>query len=259
MRQIGNRGVGSDGTRSLACIARRTGSRGVVRRGLPPDDHHMELVRAWRRHRGSIAVFGVGAFCVALMALFVVMGVRRTAPETFVPTSLESRPAAGKLVEPRLFTVDASVADRWRFFSFEDGTVVANPGPVGWDLAFRRFQVIANGGDGFAGEGGIVDLGAAPLDSIAVVPSTGYVLNTVRSDTVNAVVQEWYDYSYVSHLLSPKPRVYAVRTADGRYAKLQFVGYYCPGAVPGCVTFRYVYQGSGGVEMLPAHTDGPSS
>lgn len=36
-----------------------------------------------------------------------------------------------------------------------------------------------------------------------------------------------------------------MRTADGRYAKLEMVGYYCPGARPGCPTFRYVYQGDG--------------
>ena len=36
-----------------------------------------------------------------------------------------------------------------------------------------------------------------------------------------------------------------VRTADGRYAKLEILGYYCPGAHPGCLTFRYVFQGDG--------------
>ena len=30
-----------------------------------------------------------------------------------------------------------------------------------------------------------------------------------------------------------------------RYAKLELVGYYCPGGQPGCVTFRYVFQGDG--------------
>jgi hypothetical protein len=46
-------------------------------------------------------------------------------------------------------------------------------------------------------------------------------------------------------VLTPKPHVWAVRTADGRYAKLEMLGYYCPGAQPGCPTFRYVYQGDG--------------
>jgi hypothetical protein len=36
-----------------------------------------------------------------------------------------------------------------------------------------------------------------------------------------------------------------VRTADGRFAKMRILSYYCTGATPGCVTFEYVYQGSG--------------
>jgi hypothetical protein len=39
--------------------------------------------------------------------------------------------------------------------------------------------------------------------------------------------------------------VWAVRAAAGRYAKIEIVGYYCPGPRPGCLTFRYVYQGNG--------------
>jgi hypothetical protein len=203
-----------------------------------------------RRDRGLMAVSAVGVGGVAIMALLVVMGVSQPTPETYVPTPIEPSPAKGQLVGPRLVTVEAAGQNEWHFFSFDDGAVLPSPSDFEWDLAFRRFQVIANGGDGFAGGGGIVDLGEASFDGVATVPSTGYVANTVRGDTVNAAVQEWYDYSYLSHLLSPKPRVYAIRTAGGRYAKLQFVGYYCPGAIPGCVTFRYVFQGGGGVDML---------
>jgi hypothetical protein len=215
----------------------------------------MDIAETWRRNRGLVVVWGIGASGIVFMAMLMVMGLRHSPPETFVPTPLEARPARGQLVGPKLVTVDASAGDRWHFFSFEEGTVVQNPEPLGWDIAFRRFRVIANGGAGFAGEGGIADLGEASLDGVAVVPSAGYVANTVRSDSINTAIEEWYDYSYISHLLSPKPRVYAIRTADGRYAKLQFVGYYCPGAVPGCVTFRYIYQGGGGVDMLSHLSD----
>lgn len=208
--------------------------------------------------RGLIAVLAIGGSAIALMILLVASGLRRSAPEAFAPTPLELRPARGRLVGPTLVTVDATRPDRWRFFSFEDGTVAESPDPLGWDLAFRRFQVIANGGAGFAGTGGIAKLGEVALNDVGAVPATGYLPNTVGSDTVNEAVQEWYDYSYFSHLLSPKPTVYAIRTATGRFAKLQFVGYYCPGAVPGCVTFRYVFQGAGGVDMLPGAAEGAS-
>ena len=209
------------------------------------------MLKAWKQHRGMIAVLAVGCCGVVLLTMLVVVGVTQSPPEGYVPTSPAPRPARGRLTGPVLFTVDASDPDRWTFFSFDEGNLVQNPGPLGWDLAFRRFQIVANGGDGFAGRGGIADLGEVSFDRIESVPGTGYVVNTVRGDTVNAALGDWYHYSYFSHLLTPKPRVYAVRAADGRYAKLQLLGYYCPGAMPGCVTFRYAFQGGGGVGLVP--------
>jgi hypothetical protein len=195
----------------------------------------------------GLVVVGVG-FLLTLVAILA-MSLNRVEPPTFAPSPLQPRPAVDRLVGPELVTVDARDPARWQFFSFATGSVVENPGPVGWDLAFRRFQVIANGGAGFAGSGGVLDLGEIPFDSLRAVPEHGYSTTTVRSDSVNAALHRWYDYSFLSHLLSPKPRTFAVRTADGRYAMLEFVGYYCPGAMPGCVTFRYLYQGAGGPAM----------
>jgi hypothetical protein len=195
---------------------------------------------------GRAAALGVGGALALAMLLFAAAGARRAEPPTFEPTPLTPRPPATGLVGPDTFTVDASDAGRWRFFSFAHGTLLERPAPADWDIAFRRFQVIANGGPGFSGDGGIIDLGSVPFDSVLHAPRDGYVANTVRSDTVNNAIRRWYDYSFLSHLLAPSSHVYVVRTADGRFAKLQFLGYYCPGARPGCVTFRYVYQGAAG-------------
>lgn len=204
-----------------------------------------------RKHRAGLGgVLVISCVAVLAMLTLVVISLNRTTPPSFVPTVRDPRPDAAGIVGPELFTADATAPDRWRFFSFARGVLVDETDSLGWDLAFRRFRVIANGGDGFAGSGGIVDLGEVSFDQVRSVPVDGYVGNRVRSDTVNAVLQDWYSYSYLSHLLSPKPRVYAIRTADGRYAKLQFLGYYCPGAQPGCVTFRYVFQADGGRKMV---------
>ena len=35
-------------------------------------------------------------------------------------------------------------------------------------------------------------------------------------DSTSAAFDDWYDYSLTSHLLLPRPRTYAIRTADGR-------------------------------------------
>ena len=176
--------------------------------------------------------------------------LRRPEPPTFAPSPVDARPAEGRLVGPVVYTVDARDWDRWRFFSFSQGTVVEHPRPFEWDLAFRRFQVIVNGGPDFPGMGGVVDLGELPFDSVKVLPEGGYEGTRVtQGDSVTVAFGDWYRYSFLSHLLSPGPEVFGIRTADGRYAKLRFLGYYCPGAQPGCVTFEYVYQGGGGTDL----------
>ncbi len=60
------------------------------------------------------------------------------------------------------------------------------------------------------------------------------------------MLENWYEYSWLSHILTPADRTFALRTADGKYAILRFLSYYCPGGRPGCVTFEYVYRGDGG-------------
>ena len=42
----------------------------------------------------------------------------------------------------------------------------------------------------------------------------------------------------------------AARTTAGRFAKMQLLGYYCPGMVGGCPTFRYVYQPVSGSPLV---------
>jgi len=82
------------------------------------------------------------------------------------------------------------------------------------------------------------------------LPDTGYVVDQRRGDTPrNRLLEDWYYYSWTSHILRPADRTYAVRTADGKYAVLRSLGYYCPGGRPGCVAFRYRYRGDGGREM----------
>jgi hypothetical protein len=182
----------------------------------------------------------VGAV-IGLALVLVGLTIRTPAVPTFAPTPPAARDAGRSLVGPVLYTVDATGADTWRYFSFRLGSVLDSPGPREWDLAFKRYSIVA--GDGV----GILDLGEARLDDVRVVPTAGYAANEGRAEPRNPAIASWYRYGFFSHVLSPKPHVWAVRTADGRYAKLEMVGYYCPGARPGCPTFRYVYQGDGSV------------
>ncbi len=187
---------------------------------------------------------------ILLAVAYVGFSLQRPEPPTFAPSPVAAEPVGERLVGPRTYTVDAADPEQWVYFSFERGSVVEEPGILNWDLAFRRFNIIVNGGDGYAGGAGLLDLGPVPFDSVHSVPDDGYEGNPARSDASNPVIEEWYDYSFFSHLLMPRGHVYAVRTSDGRHAKLEILSYYCPGALPGCLTFRYVYQGAGGPALV---------
>jgi hypothetical protein len=183
-----------------------------------------------------VPTLAVAAIVVGVVAL-VALSLRQPDVPTYSPTSPAPRDVGATLVGPIRYTVDATAADVWRAFSFRLGSVV--DGLTQGDLAFRRYSIVAGLG------AGIRDLGEVSFDDVRDVPRDGYVANDGQAEPRNAAIASWYRYGFFSHVLSPKPRVWAVRTADGRYAKLHIVGYYCPGARPGCLTFRYVYQGDG--------------
>jgi hypothetical protein len=186
----------------------------------------------------------VGVVVVVAVTL-VALTLRQPDVPTYAPTPPAPRDAGRALVGPVVYTVDATSGERWRHFSFRVGAVVDDASAAAWDLAFRRYQIIANGGPGFLGRAGILDLGPVRFDEVQTVPVTGYRENEGSLDPRNPAIGGWYRYGFFSHVLSPKPHVWAVRTVDGRYAKLEILAYYCPGAQPGCVTFRYGYQGDG--------------
>ena len=197
---------------------------------------------SWRAR--PVALLAVAAIVIAAATL-VGLSLRQSTVPMYAPTSPSPRDAGRALVGPVLYTVDATGPEQWRYFSFGLGSVIDNAGPMDWDLAFRRYQVIANGGSRFSGGGGIVDLGEVAFANVTSVPGAGYVVTEGGTDPRNPAIAGWYRYGFFSHVLTPKPRVWAVRTADGRYAKIEFVSYYCSRAQAGCVTFRYVYQGDG--------------
>jgi HmuY protein len=189
-----------------------------------------------RRFVPLLVVAGLVAGAVVLVALTL----RQPMVATYSPTPPAPHDVGPTLVGPVLYTVDATAADAWRVFSFRHGSVV--DAPAG-DLAFRRYSIVA--GPGAA----IRDLGDTRFDDVRDVPAGGYVTNEGRAEPRNPAIASWYQYGFFTHVLSPKPRVWAVRTADGRYAKMEIVGYYCPGSRPGCLTFRYVYQGDGSTHV----------
>jgi hypothetical protein len=181
---------------------------------------------------------------VAVAALLVALTLRQPDVPGYPPTAVTPSDIGRRLVGPVLYTIDATEAEAWRYFSFRLGSLVTDESK-GWDLAFRRYAIITSQG------GGALDLGERRFDEVRSVPADGYIATERAGEPRNPAIASWYRYGFFSHVLSPKPHVWALRTADGRYAKLEMVGYYCADARPGCPTFRYVYQGDGTTAVAP--------
>lgn len=150
------------------------------------------------------------------------------------------------------------------FFSLERGEAVTDTANKTWDLAFNSTKIWINGGVSGNKLGGAYNASAAFADvasadnSLMKVDGTsraiiGYDANAGTSASNGG----WYT------LVPPPPgasivttvpgRTIVVRTASGKYAKVEIMCYYKGGVVPTVSTptleryynFRYTYQANG--------------
>ena len=151
-------------------------------------------------------------------------------------------------------TVNASSEKEYVYFDFSRGKPVRilDTSSLEWDLAFRRGKVISNGGaSSKLGKAGLIDLGEVDFDRIMEVPLENYAQDVAsKTETENPVLLKWYNYNYLTHKLTAKKNTYALRTANGKFVKFQFLSFYCDNKEAGCIKMRYVYQDSGSNNFL---------
>jgi len=193
-----------------------------------------------------------GAVFVLFVAAVVLSSVSRRRPVGRPASILTPGPESDGILD-RTLTLDGRAADTWLRVDLSTGGEVTSADATTWDVAVKRHLLIVNGGPGFRGDAGVIGFRGISFDAVVEAPDRGYAGSEVSrgGDTVTAALEEWYDYSFLSHLLTPAEVVYVIRTADGRYAKLEVLDYYCPGAEPGCLTLRYTYQGDGTRRLAP--------
>jgi hypothetical protein len=162
------------------------------------------------------------------------------------------------LLTTQVTTVNASSEKEYVYFDFSSGKPVRilDASSLEWDLAFRRGKVISNGGaSSKLGKAGLIDLGVVEFDEVTEVPADNYAEDiAAKTETENPVLVKWYNYNYFTHKLTAKKNSYAVRTANGKFAKFQFLSFYCDNKEAGCIKIRYVYQDNGSNSFLK--TDG---
>jgi HmuY protein len=154
-------------------------------------------------------------------------------------------------------------AGKYSFFSLETGQWVNNSdsATTKWDLAFAGTTIRVNNATSGPGTGGaFVYVGT--FDALTSVPvdSTFRVDNhPVSYAILKGSGKGWYNYDGANNLLTPIPgRVLVIKTATGKYAKVEILNYYKGGVTPSAsasdaikineqryYSFRYKYQGNG--------------
>lgn len=141
-------------------------------------------------------------------------------------------------------TVINSTSDKvWIHTDFETGAEVE--ASAAWDLRFQRFHISANGG--VSGTGGVeVAAVDGTFDSLTAAPTDGWITD-VADDNADMIPEyvfdqagSWYDYNSMTHVLTPKAKVWAIRMAGGGpVIKLEIQKYYDGAGTSGWFTLRW--------------------
>lgn len=154
-------------------------------------------------------------------------------------------------------------AGKYTFYSLENNVIIpsADSATSKWDIGFRGTTIIINGGNSGPGQGGgFVFTGL--FDDLKTIPADS-TFRTDNAPTSYAITsgsnRGWYVYNAPVNLITAIPgRVLVIRTASGKYAKVEILNYYKGGVTPATTdsddiklrrqrfyTFRYTYQPNG--------------
>jgi len=146
---------------------------------------------------------------------------------------------------PVRVTLDAMSMEDWVLFDLVEGRIVTGDlSSDGWDLAFRRTDLLTNSGvTNPSGPGGAFDLGEVSLEDAFAPATVSFAVDHLGGDDddelENEQVSHWYSYSFISHIVSTKPNTYLIRTGESFDALVFFESYYCDDEESGCITFSY--------------------
>ncbi len=210
---------------------------------------------------------------LVLLAVVVFSACKKDPPVVAVDQRAYSVETSGKIVTVRNLPSDTIIgtngqgqpvgAGRYSFFSLETGQWIPNAdsNSTRWDLAFAGTIVRVNNATSGPGSGGAFVFNGT-FESLASVP----VDSTIRVDNhpisyaiTRGSGKAWYTYDGPTNLLTPIPgRTLVIRTASGKFAKVEILNYYRGGSTPSAsaadsiktrdqrfLHFRYTYQGNG--------------
>ncbi|MEZ4322298.1 MAG: HmuY family protein [Myxococcota bacterium] len=113
-----------------------------------------------------------------------------------------------------------------------------------WDVALRRYDVAVNGGA--SGDGGVEVLFVpdVSLTDLGTPPSSGFTTDAPDvpdddDEEPEHAMADWYAYDSTSHVLTPHPGTWVIRSTRGRTWVLAFHSYYDDAGTSAVVTFHW--------------------
>lgn len=149
--------------------------------------------------------------------------------------------------------VNATSYESFQYLDLDE--LVSTEDPGRWDLAFQRHAILMNGG--VTGDGGVGALyfESVTFDEIEEAPREGYeepvqdgpdrdlyhdnVFNGDFDGDEERDGNWWYAYELDGHTLTPRERVYVVRTTEGNAFKFAIDNYYDTAGSPANLQFRF--------------------
>lgn len=152
---------------------------------------------------------------------------------------------------------------KYTFYSLENNAAVANTdsATTKWDIALAGTKILINGGTSGKGLGGAF-IYKGVYDSLKTIP-TDSVFSVDAAPASYAITygsgKGWYTYDGMNNLITPLAgRVLVIRTASGKYAKMEIISYYKGGVTLATTapdaeklskqryyTFKFSYQPNG--------------
>lgn len=147
----------------------------------------------------------------------------------------------------------------YQYYSFAKGDTVpfADSSTTKWDIAFKGTSIILNSGISGSGNAGVI-IKDTLFSEVLTAPITGYAQDASTGKGIpTGSGNGWYNYNPDTHLITPiVGRVFIIRTADNKYAKMQIINYYHGNPVTidessasKYFTIRYIYQPDGSTNL----------
>lgn len=183
------------------------------------------------------------------------------------------QPASGNEVN-----IDVSSSwNKWNYFSFTTGKIVGTgdateasdaewKARTDWDIAFTRLYARTNSGVSGSGQGGVIEIGTGNTDKASVfntlneAPTSGYTADVLsEGDGLMIAMPPAYYKAGTAALINSwltmsmpvvvTPKVFVIKTADGKYAKIYLKGYQNDAGQSGHIAMEYAYQADGSTNL----------